>query len=31
LLNVSSDHASAGGEFAADEEEDGVATYRRWR
>jgi hypothetical protein len=31
LLKVSSDDASAGGVFAADEEEDGMAMYRRWR
>jgi hypothetical protein len=31
LLKVSSDDASAGGVFAADEEEDDIATYRRWR
>jgi hypothetical protein len=31
LLKVSSDDAPAGGVFAADEEEDGMATYRRWR
>jgi hypothetical protein len=32
LLKVSSDDASVGGMFAADEEEDDMATYRqRWR
>jgi hypothetical protein len=32
LLKVSSDDAPAGGVFGADEEEDGMATYRRrWR
>jgi hypothetical protein len=31
LLKVSSDDAPAGGVFAADEEEDDMATYRRRR
>jgi hypothetical protein len=31
LLKVSSDDESAGSVFAADEEEDGMATYRRRR
>jgi hypothetical protein len=31
VLRVSSDNAPAGGVFAADEEEDGMATYRRRR
>jgi hypothetical protein len=37
LLNVSSDEVAADGEepaggvAAAEEEEDGIATYRRWR
>jgi hypothetical protein len=32
LLKVSSDDAPTGGVSAADEEEDGIATYRRrWR
>jgi hypothetical protein len=31
LLKVSSDDAPTGGVFAADEEEDGMATYRRRR
>jgi hypothetical protein len=31
LLKVSSNDASAGGVFGADEEEDGMATYRRRR
>jgi hypothetical protein len=30
-LKVSSDDAAAGGVLIADEEEDGMATYRRWR
>jgi hypothetical protein len=31
LLSVSSDDASADGVAAAEEEEDSIATYRRWR
>jgi hypothetical protein len=31
LLKVSSDNELSGGMFAADKEEDGMATYRRWR
>jgi hypothetical protein len=31
LLRVSSDDESVDGAFAADEEEDDIATYRRWR
>jgi hypothetical protein len=30
-LRISSDDESADGAFAADEEEDDIATYRRWR